>query len=87
VWFWSNHFCISMDKGGMVRAMAGAYEREAIRRQLDGSFDSMLMASARHPAMLIYLDNARSIGPNSPAGKRQNRGLNENLAREILELH
>ncbi|WP_163317464.1 DUF1800 family protein, partial [Enterobacter hormaechei] len=52
VWFWSNHFCISMDKGGMVRAMAGAYEREAIRRQLDGSFASMLMASARHPAML-----------------------------------
>ncbi|MBN8944254.1 MAG: DUF1800 domain-containing protein [Rhizobiales bacterium] len=87
VWFWSNHFCISMDKGGMVRAMAGAYERETIRRHLDGSFASMLMASARHPAMLIYLDNARSIGPNSPAGKRQNRGLNENLAREILELH
>ncbi|MGL4286722.1 MAG: DUF1800 domain-containing protein [Phreatobacter sp.] len=87
VWFWSNHFCISMDKGGMVRAMAGAYEREAIRRHLDGDFATMLTASARHPAMLIYLDNGRSIGPNSPAGKRQNRGLNENLAREILELH
>lgn len=87
VWFWSNHFCISMDKGGMVRAMAGAYEREAIRRHLDGDFAAMLMGSVRHPAMLVYLDNGRSIGPNSPAGKRQNRGLNENLAREILELH
>ncbi|QCI63421.1 DUF1800 domain-containing protein [Phreatobacter stygius] len=87
VWFWSNHFCISMDKGGLVRAMAGAYEREVIRRHVTGDFAAMLMASARHPAMLLYLDNGRSIGPNSPAGKRQGRGLNENLAREILELH
>lgn len=87
VWFWSNHFCISADKGGLVRVMAGAYEREVIRRHLADDFGAMLMASARHPAMLLYLDNGRSVGPNSPAGRRQNRGLNENLAREILELH
>lgn len=86
-WFWSNHFCVSADKGGLVRVMAGAYEREVIRRHLADDFGSMLMASARHPAMLLYLDNGRSVGPNSPAGRRQNRGLNENLAREILELH
>jgi uncharacterized protein (DUF1800 family) len=76
-----------MDKGGFVRAIAGAYEREVVRRHIGGRFAGMLMASARHPAMLAYLDNNRSIGPNSPAGRRQNRGLNENLAREILELH
>lgn len=87
VWFWSNHFCISADKGGLVRAMAGAYEREVIRRHVTADFGTLLAASARHPAMLLYLDNGRSVGPNSPAGRRQNRGLNENLAREILELH
>lgn len=87
VWFWSNHFCVSMDKGGLVRVIAGSYEREAIRRHVTGSFAAMLMATTRHPAMIGYLDNGRSIGPNSPAGRRQNRGLNENLAREILELH
>ncbi|QCK88277.1 DUF1800 domain-containing protein [Phreatobacter aquaticus] len=87
VWFWSNHFCVSMDKGGLVRVIAGSYEREAIRRHVTGSFAAMLMATTRHPAMIAYLDNGRSIGPNSVAGRRQNRGLNENLAREILELH
>ena len=72
---------------GPVRAMAGAYEREAIRPHVLGRFADMLLAVETHPAMLIYLDNARSIGPNSPAGKNRGRGLNENLAREILELH
>jgi len=86
VWFWSNHFCVSADKGG-VRPICGAYEREAIRRHVVGRFADMLLAVESHPAMLIYLDNARSIGPNSFAGLRQKRGLNENLAREILELH
>ena len=87
VWFWSNHFCISADKGGGVRALAGAYEREAIRSQVLGHFGDMLLAVESHPAMLLYLDNARSIGPNSIAGTNQHKGLNENLAREILELH
>ncbi len=86
VWFWSNHFCVSADKGG-VRPIAGAFEREAIRANVLGRFGDMLLAVESHPAMLIYLDNARSIGPNSVAGVRQKRGLNENLAREILELH
>ncbi len=83
VWFWSNHFCVSFD----TTVMAGAYEREAIRPHVLGRFADMLLAAESHPAMLIYLDNASSIGPNSVAGINRNRGLNENLAREILELH
>jgi uncharacterized protein (DUF1800 family) len=86
VWFWSNHFCISVAKNG-VRPLAGAYEREAIRPHVLGRFADMLKAAETHPAMLIYLDNARSTGPNSQAGHDRSRGLNENLAREILELH
>jgi uncharacterized protein (DUF1800 family) len=86
VWFWSNHFCVSADKGP-VRALCGAYEREAIRAHVLGRFADMLVAVESHPAMLIYLDNARSIGPDSIAGRNQHKGLNENLAREILELH
>ena len=86
VWFWSNHFCVSADKGN-VRPVCGAYEREAIRAHVLGRFGDMLLAAESHPAMLMYLDNARSIGPGSIAGVRQKRGLNENLAREILELH
>ena len=85
-WFWSNHFCVSADKGG-VRPIAGAFEREAIRANVLGRFVDMLRAVETHPAMLLYLDNARSIGPTSQAGKNRGRGLNENLAREILELH
>jgi uncharacterized protein (DUF1800 family) len=86
VWFWSNHFCVSADKG-RVRPLCGAYEREAIRPHVLGKFSDMLLAVETHPAMLLYLDNARSIGPNSFAGRRRGKGLNENLAREILELH
>jgi uncharacterized protein (DUF1800 family) len=86
VWFWSNHFCVSADKGN-VRQICGAYEREVVRANLLGRFGDLLLAVESHPAMLIYLDNARSIGPASIAGLRQRRGLNENLAREILELH
>jgi uncharacterized protein (DUF1800 family) len=85
-WFWSNHFCVSIAKNG-VRPLAGAYEREAIRPHVLGRFHDMLLAVETHPAMLIYLDNARSIGPNSQVGVSRGRGLNENLAREILELH
>ncbi len=84
VWFWSNHFCVSASK---IQSMTGAYEREAIRPQVLGRFVDLLQAVESHPAMLIYLDNDRSIGPNSIAGINRTRGLNENLAREILELH
>jgi uncharacterized protein (DUF1800 family) len=84
IWFWSNHFCISAD---VTQSMAGGYEREAIRPNVLGRFSDMLLASAGHPAMLFYLDNSRSIGPRSVAGLVNTRGLNENLAREILELH
>jgi uncharacterized protein (DUF1800 family) len=84
VWFWSNHFCISADK---ILSMVGPYEREAIRPHVVGRFADMLAAVERHPAMLFYLDNSESIGPNSVAGVNLDKGLNENLAREILELH
>jgi uncharacterized protein (DUF1800 family) len=84
--FWSNHFAVSIKKGPVV-GLAGAYEREAIRPHVTGRFVDMLLAVAHHPAMLVYLDNAQSIGPGSIAGERQGKGLNENLAREIMELH
>jgi uncharacterized protein (DUF1800 family) len=84
VWFWSNHFCISRD---VVPNMAGGYEREAIRPHILERFADMLLAVEGHPAMLVYLNNQVSIGPNSVAGINRTRGLNENLAREILELH
>jgi uncharacterized protein (DUF1800 family) len=83
VWFWSNHFCVNADN----TVMAGGYEREAIRPHVLGRFVEMLQAAEGHPAMLIYLTNTLSMGPNSVAGINRTRGLNENLAREILELH
>ncbi|MBL8157578.1 MAG: DUF1800 domain-containing protein, partial [Anaerolineae bacterium] len=86
VWFWSNHFTISVLKQRMI-FVAGGYEREAIRPNVLGRFEDLLIATVRHPAMLLYLDNAFSIGPDSPAGRFTGRGLNENHAREILELH
>jgi uncharacterized protein (DUF1800 family) len=93
VHFWSNHFAVSADKQPLP-AIAGLYENEAIRPNVSGNFADMLIAVAQHPAMITYLDNQRSIGPESTLGKRANRaqrersiGLNENLAREILELH
>ena len=84
VWFWSNHFCVSADKDS---AMVGAYEREAIRPHVLGRFGDMLAAAESHPAMLFYLDNVQSMGADSIAGINRDKGLNENLAREILELH
>ncbi|MGH6838967.1 MAG: DUF1800 domain-containing protein [Methylocella sp.] len=85
--FWSNHFAVSAAKGQFVRAAAGPFEREAIRPHVLGRFADMLHAVETHPAMLFYLDNQQSIGPNSKAGENRGKGLNENLAREILELH
>jgi uncharacterized protein (DUF1800 family) len=84
--FWSNHFTVSARKLILV-GVVGAFEREAIRPHVTGRFEDMLLAVMRHPAMLAYLDNVQSIGPNSVAGKRREKGLNENLAREVLELH
>ena len=84
VWFWSNHFCVSADK---IQSMSGAYEREAIRPHVLGRFADLLLAAEGHPAMLFYLDQTVSMGANSIAGINRTRGLNENLAREILELH
>jgi uncharacterized protein (DUF1800 family) len=85
--FWSNHFCVSAAKSNIGRGCAGAFEREAIRPHVTGRFADMLLAVEQHPAMLNFLDNAQSIGPDSKAGQNRKRGLNENLAREILELH
>ncbi|MBM3607137.1 MAG: DUF1800 family protein, partial [Alphaproteobacteria bacterium] len=85
--FWSNHFCVSAARAQPVRTMAGSFEREAIRPHALGRFANMLRAAEQHPAMIFYLDNHVSIGPNSRAGRNRGRGLNENLAREILELH
>lgn len=86
VMFWSNHFTVSTQKK-LVAGLVNRYEAEAIRPHVTGKFADMLLASAKHPAMGFYLDNVRSIGPDSPAGRRRDKGLNENLAREILELH
>jgi uncharacterized protein (DUF1800 family) len=85
--FWSNHFCISANKGELARIWAGSFEREAIRPHVLGHFGDMLKAVEQHPAMLFFLDNQQSLGPDSPAGQNRKRGLNENLAREIMELH
>lgn len=92
VYFWANHFAVSADKLAVI-GLSGTLEFEAIRPHVLGNFRDMLTAVERHPAMLIYLDQAVSIGPDSPLGQRiamrgkRKVGLNENLAREILELH
>jgi uncharacterized protein (DUF1800 family) len=95
VHFWTNHFAVSADKV-TVLALAGALENEAVRPNLNGSFNDMLLAVESHPAMILYLDNQGSIGPNSTLAQKAARrarnndralGINENLAREILELH
>ena len=90
--FWSNHLCVSVGAKVLVAPFAGSYEREAIRPHVLGRFEDMLRASAKHPAMLVYLDNFQSIGPRSRGGlagrgRGPARGLNENYARELLELH
>lgn len=93
VHFFANHFAVSADKQPLP-AVAGLFENEAIRPHVTGRFAELLIAVEQHPAMLTYLDNQRSIGPGSRAGRASQRrrpenaaGLNENLAREILELH
>ncbi|WP_164115008.1 DUF1800 domain-containing protein [Sphingorhabdus sp. Alg239-R122] len=92
VHFWSNHFAVSAEKS-LVIGFAGSMEFEAIRPHILGKFSDLLKSVERHPAMLIYLDQVQSVGPGSPLAMRTNAvarrklGLNENLAREILELH
>jgi uncharacterized protein (DUF1800 family) len=92
--FWFNHFNVFFGKG-LTRLFVADYERSAIRPHVFGKFEDMLLATAQHPAMLFYLDNASSVAPDSmrpgarrpdqPPGRR--RGLNENYARELMELH
>jgi uncharacterized protein (DUF1800 family) len=90
--FWANHFTVSAIKV-QTATLVGPFENEAIRPNVFGRFADLLGAAETHPAMLLYLDQAQSVGPNSRAAQVQRRrgprspGLNENLAREILELH
>lgn len=92
--FWANHFTVSAVKL-ITATVVGPFEQEAIRPRVFGRFEDLLVASSSHPAMLLYLDQAQSVGPKSPAAAYLRRnptagiggGLNENLAREILELH
>lgn len=85
-WFWANHFSAEGRRPTLARARA-AFIDDAITPHVTGRFGDMLRAAVLHPVMLIYLDQHRSVGPNSPAGARRGQGLNENLAREVLELH
>ena len=85
--FWANHFTISTKGKSILTGLIADYENVAIRPHICGSFSDMLIAVVQHPAMLVYLDNFKSFGPNSLANRFRNIGLNENLAREILELH
>jgi uncharacterized protein (DUF1800 family) len=89
--FWFNHFNVDARKG-RDRFLVGEYERDAIRPHVLGSFRALLGASAKSPAMLFYLDNWMNVDPNAPRlqvrpGNNQRRGLNENYARELMELH
>ncbi len=84
--FWADHFTV-MARQGITRHLVTPFVEDAIRPHLTGRFEDMLIAVVTHPMMLAYLDQSRSIGPNSRAGTRRDRGLNENLAREVLELH
>lgn len=84
--FWSNHFTVAATRVETI-SLAGPFEREVIRAHAFGDFASLLKASTLHVAMLFYLDNHRSVGPSTRPARRRGLGLNENLAREVLELH
>jgi len=88
--FWYNHFNVFLDKGA-DRYLVSGYERDAIRPYVFGKFYDLLLATAKSPAMLFYLDNWQSVGPNSVAERlrpnAKKRGLNENYGRELMELH
>lgn len=85
--FWCDHFSIDARKGPTLYLTAALFEAEALRPNIAARFNDLLKAAVLHPAMLVYLDQIRSVGPNSPVGLRTGRGLNENLARELIELH
>ncbi|MGO7017224.1 DUF1800 domain-containing protein [Rhizobium leguminosarum] len=85
--FWTNHFSTSANKSLPMRLIVPLYEAEAIRPFISGTFGDLLRNATAHPAMLIYLDQADSLGPDSAGGIKRNKGLNENLGRELLELH
>ncbi|NEP90004.1 MAG: DUF1800 domain-containing protein [Okeania sp. SIO2C2] len=85
--FWFNHFNISVDKGNLTRLLVGTYERDAIRPYALGNFRNLLGATAYHPAMLFYLDNWLNTAPGSKGARGRFKGLNENYARELMELH
>lgn len=84
--FWADHFTIRQ-RGDGYQGSQAVYVTEAIRPHIAGRFADMLRAAVTHPLMLDYLDQVVSVGPNSKFGKAKKRGLNENLAREVLELH
>nr|MBA4166732.1 DUF1800 domain-containing protein [Chitinophagaceae bacterium] len=84
--FWFNHFSVSLNKG-QSRDFITAYERDAIRPNALGKFKELLIATAKSPAMLTYLDNFKSVGQDSAKKGKGPQGLNENYAREIMELH
>ncbi|MGL6140287.1 MAG: DUF1800 domain-containing protein, partial [Planktothrix sp.] len=85
--FWYNHFNVFLGKGDLTRKFFSSYEQHAIRPHALGNFRQLLGATAKHPAMLVYLDNWRNTAPGSPGAKGAFKGLNENYARELLELH
>lgn len=86
--FWLNHFTVSADKNIESKLLVPLFEAEVIRPHLGGHFSTLLKEVSLHPAMVMFLDQAESIGPNSPVGlKRKNGGSNENFAREVMELH
>ncbi|MBY5560150.1 DUF1800 family protein [Rhizobium leguminosarum] len=85
--FWTDHFSTSANKSLPMRLIVPLYEAEAIRPFISGRFGDLLRNATAHPAMLIYLDQADSLGPDSAGGMKRNKGLNENLGRELLELH
>ncbi|KAA0697671.1 DUF1800 domain-containing protein [Neorhizobium sp. P12A] len=85
--FWTDHFSVSAIKNQPMKLIVPLFEAEAIRPNIGATFPTLLRSATQHPAMLIYLDQAQSLGPDSPIGIRRNKGLNENLARELMELH
>lgn len=84
--FWSNHFSVTAGRA-MTKDLVQSYNREAIRPHVFGSFSDLVFSAITHPGMIEYLDNGNSLGPNSPIGKRRKAKINENLARETLELY
>lgn len=84
--FWYNHFNV-FSKKGVTRFLVGAYEKEAIRPYVFGRFRDLVGSTARHPSMLFYLDNWQNTAPNGPGARTKAQGINENYARELMELH